>query len=307
MQQNASPRTAQVIPHEHGWMIHTPAKLNLFFELLRKREDGYHEIESLMVPISLCDTLVLEHDGTSTEPLCLDCRTFPSNRRSGEVIPTDDRNLVWRAVQAVRRIRELPFGLNVTLFKRIPSQAGLGGGSSDAAAMLLLLDQAFDLELNQAELWALASSLGSDVPFFLTPVAQIARGRGEILVPIQGLPRLHCVVIAPSVGLPTPAVYGRSRVPEQPHQLEPLLAALHAGASSFKGLLWNSLEPAAREMSSDIERIAKAVAESGALGQLMSGSGSSYFGLYRSARAAARAANFLRGFGLGQVFQVSST
>jgi 4-diphosphocytidyl-2-C-methyl-D-erythritol kinase len=172
--------------------------------------------------------------------------------------------------------------------------------------MLLLLDQAFALGLNKQELWDLASNLGSDVPFFLLPLAQIARGRGEILVPIQGLPRLHCVVIAPSVGLSTPAVYGRSRVPDQPQSLEPLMAALRVGATNLNGLLWNSLEPAARELSSEIDRLAATVKLTAPLGQLMSGSGSSCFALYGSARAAAHAARYLAGLSLGRVFQVNT-
>jgi 4-diphosphocytidyl-2-C-methyl-D-erythritol kinase len=306
MLHHGSPRIASASQHEHGWLIHTPAKLNLFFELLRKREDGFHEIESLMVPISLYDTLVLEHDRDSSIPLSLECRTFAPNYRADELIPNDERNLVWRAVLAVRRIRELPKGLRITLIKRIPSQAGLGGGSSDAAATLLLLDQAFDLQLKTQEMCGIASILGSDVPFFLMPRACVAKGRGEILVPISGLPRLHCVLIAPPTGLSTPAVYQRSRVPVQPRSLEPLLTGLQNGRSSFDVLMWNALEPAARELSCEIGRIAEAVAQTGCFGQLMSGSGSSYFGLYSTARAAARAARQLRGMALGQVFQVSS-
>ncbi len=306
MLQKNSTLGEHVNDHAPGWLIHTPAKLNLFFELLRKREDGYHEIESLMIPISLYDTLVLEQDRNSAVPLALECRTFPPTRRADEVIPNDERNLVWRAVVALRRIRELPLGLRITLFKRIPSQAGLGGGSSDAAATLLLLNQVFELRLKKAELSELASNLGSDVPFFLTPSAQIARGRGEILVPITGLPRVHCVVIAPPSGLSTPAVYGRSRIPDQPRSLEPLLAALRTGAGSLDGLLWNGLEPAATELSPELLRLAASVQETECLGQMMSGSGSSYFGLYGSARAADRAANYLRGLALGQVFQVNS-
>lgn len=296
-----------IFQHQHGWLIHTPAKLNLFFELLRKREDGYHEIESLMVPISLYDTLVLEQDKASSVPLSLECQTFAPNSRPDENIPTDERNLVWRAVEAVRRVRQLPPGLRLTLFKRIPSQAGLGGGSSDAAATLLLLNAALDLRLKTVELREIAAELGSDVPFFLTPVPQIARGRGEILVPLAGLPRLHCVVIAPPFGLSTPAVYGRSKVPVQPRNLEPLLTELLSGSRNLKKTLWNSLEAAAHELSPMISRLAASVAETDCVGQLMSGSGSSYFGLYADARSAARAARQLRGMSLGQVYQVSSS
>ncbi len=306
MQQTLSPRPLPIFQREHGWVIHTPAKLNLFFELLRKREDGYHEIESLMVPISLYDTLVLEVDRNSPIPLSLECRTFPANHRPHEFIPADERNLVWGAVAAVRRLRELPLGIRLTLFKRIPSQAGLGGGSSDAAATLLLLNSALNLQLKPIEMWDLAAELGSDVPFFLSPLPQIARGRGEILVPQTGLPRLHCVVIAPTEGLSTPAVYGRSTVPEIQRHVEPLLAALKSGPGSLNGLLWNSLEPAARTLKATISQIAASVAKSGCLGQLMSGSGSSYFGIYANARIAARAARQLRAMNLGQVFQVSS-
>jgi 4-diphosphocytidyl-2-C-methyl-D-erythritol kinase len=306
MMRHAILSNTRIIKHEQGWLIHTPAKLNLFFELLGKREDGFHEIESLMVPISLYDTLVLEKDPDSVEPLRLDCHTFPSTHRHDEFIPRDERNLVWRAFKAVRLLRELPLGLRVTLFKRIPSQAGLGGGSSDAAAMLLLLNDAFALGLKTQEMQDLASKLGSDVPFFLSTGTQIARGRGEILVPTAGLPRLHCVVIAPPVGLATSAVYGCAKVPELPKRLQPLLTALCEGNGNYQDLLWNRLEPAAREMSLEIGRMAAVVARNGAVGQLMSGSGSSYFGLYQNGRAAARAANNFKGLGLGQVFRVSS-
>jgi 4-diphosphocytidyl-2-C-methyl-D-erythritol kinase len=306
MQQTTTLRPAHIIQSERGWLIHTPAKLNLFFELLRKREDGYHEIESLMVPISLYDTLIIEIDRASSEPLQLECRALLANQRPDEFIPADQRNLVWRAVTAIRQLRDLPAGMRLTLFKRIPSQAGLGGGSSDAAATLLLLNEALKLRLNAAELQELASKLGSDVPFFLTPCPQIARGRGEILVPQTGLSRLHCVVIAPPQGLSTPAVYGRSVVPAQPRHLEPLVTALKSASSSLHGLLWNSLEAAAMELSSEISKLATSVSQTNCLGQLMSGSGSSYFGLYANARAAAMAARQLRAKKLGQVFQVSS-
>ena len=242
----------------------------------------------------------------SSEPLHLDCRTFPPNRRADEIIPNDERNLVWRAVLAVRRIRELPVGLRVTLFKRIPSQAGSGAVRATPRQCCCYSTKHLALGLNQRELWDLASNLGSDVPFFLLPLAQIARGRGEILVPIEGLPRLHCVVIAPPVGLSTPAVYGRSKVPDRPQSLEPLLAALRFGATSLSGMLWNSLEPAARELSSEIDRLAAIVKNTAPQGQLMSGSGSSYFALYGSARAAAHAANYLAGLSLGRVFLVNT-
>ena len=306
MQPTISPCSLPIVQLERGWLIHTPAKLNLFFELLGKREDGYHEIESLMVPISLFDTLVLEIDRESSVPISLECRTFPSSRRPGEIIPADDRNLVWRAVTAVRQLRDLPLGLRFTLFKRIPSQAGLGGGSSDAAATLLMLNHALKLQLKDMELRALASELGSDVPFFLFPTPQIARGRGEILVPQAGLPRLHCVVIAPAEGLSTPAVYRRSNIPAKPRHLEPLVEALKSGTRSLKGLLKNSLEPAAWELFPALSQLAESVAQTECLGQLMSGSGSSYFGIYPNARSAARAARQLRSMGIGDVFQVNS-
>ena len=148
-------------------VIQTPAKLNLFFEVLGKRADGYHEIETLMCPISLCDTLHFR--GTSSDDLDLQCSWgMASQGGSGfEGVPRDGKNLVWRAVDLIRRRTGTRQGAKLRLIKRIPTAAGLGGGSSDAAAALVAANLGWKLDLPRAELAAMAAELGSDVPFFL--------------------------------------------------------------------------------------------------------------------------------------------
>ena len=149
-------------------VIQTPAKLNLFFEVHGKRDDGYHEIETLMCPISLCDTLCFRR--TSSEELELECRWGSASQGGSgfDDVPRDDRNLVWRAIELLRRRIGVRLGAKLRLIKRIPTAAGLGGGSSDAAAALAAGNLAWNLDLSLPELTALAAEIGSDVPFFCT-------------------------------------------------------------------------------------------------------------------------------------------
>ena len=180
-------------------VIHTPAKLNLFFEVLGKRSDGYHEIETLMCPVAWYDTLCFEQ--AASENLELECQWgsaagrpppasgclasgYPASgcRSDGsgfEDVPRDGKNLVVRAVDLVRRRTGIKQGARLRLIKRIPAAAGLGGGSSDAAAALAAANMGWKLGLSLEELAAMAAELGSDVPFFLHRGAAVCRGRGE--------------------------------------------------------------------------------------------------------------------------------
>ncbi|MGA2258695.1 MAG: hypothetical protein ABSG53_28850, partial [Thermoguttaceae bacterium] len=148
-------------------VIQTPAKLNLFFEVLGKRSDGYHEIETLMCPIGWYDTLCFR--GASSEELDLECQwgSVASGGSGFEEVPRDGKNLVLRAVDLVRRRTGTKQGARLRLTKRIPTAAGLGGGSSDAAAALVAANLGWRLGLSLPELASLAAELGSDVPFFL--------------------------------------------------------------------------------------------------------------------------------------------
>ncbi len=290
-------------------VIQAPAKLNLFFEVLAKRGDGYHEIETLMCPIDLYDTLHFQDDPDGSlefKSRCVYGAGGPESRGL-QNLPEGSENLVVRAVELVRHRAGVVRGARLLLEKRIPAAAGLGGGSSDAAAALVAANEGWRLGRSRDELARWAAELGSDVPFFLANGLAVCRGRGELVEPVSGQSGLHFVVIYPPVGLSTAAVYGRCRPAEQARPISPLLDALRRGDWSVLGRrLWNRLQPAAETLSPWIERLRREFSQQDCLGHGMSGSGSAYFGLYRHARHARRSAQLLDAMGLGAVFVVRS-
>jgi 4-diphosphocytidyl-2-C-methyl-D-erythritol kinase len=290
-------------------VIQAPAKLNLFFEVLAKRNDGYHEIETLMCPIDLYDTLCFQD--VSDETIEFECRCdSAAGSPAGQGIlniPIGDENLVVRAVALARRRAGVRRGGRLLLVKRIPAAAGLGGGSSDAAAALVAANEGWQLGRSRGELAEWAAELGSDVPFFLAEGAAICRGRGERVEPVAGLGGLSFVVVYPPEGLSTAAVYGLCRPASQAQQVQPLVDALRRGDLASAGRrLWNRLTPAAERLSPWVKRLQHEFRQQDCLGHGMSGSGSSYFGVYRHARHARRSARCLSAKGLGAVFAVQS-
>jgi 4-diphosphocytidyl-2-C-methyl-D-erythritol kinase len=287
-----------------GLVVHAPAKLNLFFEVLSKREDGYHDIETLAYPIDLYDTLVFENEaGTEIHFSCAAC---PATIRFGmHDLPLGSENLVMRALESLRKRTGVRRGATVRLVKRIPSAAGLGGGSSDAAAALFAANEVWQLGLTVSELAQLGASIGSDVPLFVTPGASVCRGRGERVEKVEGLGVLHFVVVRPPVGLSTSEVYRACRAAEQPRRLDSLLPALKTGNLATAGKrMFNRLQEAAKSLCPWIGRLEQELARLDCLGHQMSGSGSSYFGLCHHARHARQAAQRLENRGLGTAFAV---
>jgi len=203
-------------------VVAAPAKLNLFLEIIAKRPDGYHDLESLMVAIDLFDTLEIQTRTDST--LALTCDP-PS-------LSTGPDNLVYKAAVALRaRAGRTQLGATIHLTKRVPMQAGLGGGSSDAAAALVGLNEIWKLGLTREELVAIAATIGSDVAFFLTPDMSAAwcTGRGEVVAPEEPPARgFHFVLVCPPVGLGTAGVYKRLTVPPEPNSGAALRAAAPA-------------------------------------------------------------------------------
>jgi 4-diphosphocytidyl-2-C-methyl-D-erythritol kinase len=288
-------------------IIHTPAKLNLYFEVLAKRDDGYHEIETLMCPIDLFDTVQFRAE--ANEDIVFHCvlsHGFGENASADlGIIPKDCENLAVRAVELLRRRAGIRAGGSLRLVKRIPAASGLGGGSSDAAAALAAANIAWNLHWPRAELARLAAELGSDVPFFLVGGPAICRGRGERIEPLPNLGDLHFVVARPPQGLSTPAVYGRCVPAEVAKSPARFIAAWKEGNICEAGrLLFNRLEPAATRLSSWIVRLQRCFQSSDCLGHAMSGSGSAYFGLCRHAVHARRLARRLEAQGIGCVFPV---
>ncbi len=287
-------------------LVRTPAKLNLFLEVLGKRTDGFHELETLMTPVNLYDLLWFAP--ADTGDIELTCERFPSVERSGEEasrLPEGSDNLVVRAVRLLAERAGIWASARMKLWKRIPVAAGMAGGSSDAAAALVAANAGWRLDWSREQLLPLAAELGSDVPFFLGRGPAVCRGRGERIEPASGLGILHFVVVAPPVGLSTAAVFRACRPAEHPQPLAPLLEALRTGDAATAGeRLFNRLEPAAAELTPWIERLRREFADGEFVGHRMSGSGSSYFGLCRNLGHAQRAASRLRGRGVGQVYAV---
>ena len=180
--------------------LSAPAKVNLSFQIKERRADGFHEIETLMAPISLADRLAIERAGDDgqIEFSCDD----PS-------LPVGDDNLVVRAAKFFRERTGIRNGVTIALEKKIPHGAGLGGGSSDAASTLLGLNELFGTRLPGAELPKLATELGSDVPFFLVCSAAVCRGRGELVTPISLDAKFHLLLLKPEFSVPTPWAYGK--------------------------------------------------------------------------------------------------
>jgi 4-diphosphocytidyl-2-C-methyl-D-erythritol kinase len=249
------------------------AKVNLTLEVLRKRSDGYHEISTVMQAVELWDRLTVE----VAESISL--VTTDSS------LPTDDGNLIIRAARLLRERAAVDGGALIRLDKRIPVAAGLGGGSSDAAATLWALNRLWGLRWSRARLGDLAVRIGMDVPFFLGPGRALATGRGERL---RVLPRagIHALVLVnPNFPLPTAAVYGR--VPagwerEAVGTARMLEALATRSSARVAAALTNDLEAVVGGAVPEISRMKAALMAAGALGAAMSGSGPTVFGVARS-------------------------
>jgi 4-diphosphocytidyl-2-C-methyl-D-erythritol kinase len=186
--------------------LFAPAKINLSFEIKGQRADGFHEIETLMTPISLVDTLTIE--ATPSEGVVDFSCDDPS-------LPAGDDNLVVRAVKLFRAATGVSAGIRIRLEKKIPHAAGLGGGSSDAASTLLGLNELFAGGLTDDELLKAAAQLGSDVPFFIARSAAVCRGRGEIVVPTSLSTSFSLLLLKPDFGVPTSWAYRKWKDSQQ--------------------------------------------------------------------------------------------
>jgi 4-diphosphocytidyl-2-C-methyl-D-erythritol kinase len=289
--------------------IDAPAKLNLSLAILARRPDGFHEIESLMVPVSLADRLVVR--AVDAPGVCLRVRfggrlAQPAGAVLCRDVPADDSNLVVRAARRLAEAAGIERGLDVELTKEVPSGAGLGGGSSDAAAILRAAAVVWGLDWPTARLAEIGACIGSDVPWFFAGSPAIASGRGERIDPTAGLPSLHAVIACPAAGLSTPAVYGRCVPdPSRSGDAARLAAALARGDLRAAGeLMHNGLENAARSLSADIDRLLAALAAAGGVRPMLTGSGSACFAIARTDREARAIAARLDAAGWPGVFPV---
>ncbi len=280
--------------------ILAPAKINWALKVLGKRRDGFHEIDTLMQTISLADELRVR----SIRPR--ECRIVCADPG----VPTDKSNLIAKAWFAMRETFGYRVGgIEVQLKKKIPTGAGLGGGSSDAAATLLAIRKLFRLPISEDNLVPLAAQLGSDVPFFIYGGTARAQGRGEILTPVDSaFPPIHLVIVYPGFPHPTAAAYAKLKSPAYRDGskskaargvISRMVSHVQQGrVGSFMSDLHNSFHDAYVKLGLPHYLIFNSMEEKRLNPILLSGSGSAMFGVANSALHARRAAKLLSVFGL---------
>lgn len=293
-------------------VVTSPAKLNLFLEITGMLPDGFHAIETLMCPISLCDKLIFEENNSTNIRLRV---VLPSNRcaayDSAWEIPNDRSNLVVRAVERVRQELGLSAGCELTLFKNIPATAGLGGGSSDAASAIVASLVGWS-EWDKVLAGDIAASLGSDINFFLGDANNgvgMARciGRGE---QVDGLPfqtPLFFAVCHPPIGCSTKEVYQRCRIPARPRTCEAMVNAVQS--ASIEGVgneLFNALLEPATQINDWIPRQMEYFKRMGARNSSMTGSGSACFTLASSVQEAEELVRQMQLLGLSHAWAAES-
>ncbi|MCX8073434.1 MAG: 4-(cytidine 5'-diphospho)-2-C-methyl-D-erythritol kinase [Candidatus Binatia bacterium] len=270
------------------FQVWSPAKVNLVLYLRGRREDGFHLIESLVAPVSLFDRITIELGTASSSAMRCEVES------TGFPVPRGEENLVSRAVAAYEKAvrRPLPT-VRVRLEKFIPVGAGLGGGSSNAAALLVLLQRIFKNPLNDLELTKVGASVGADVPFFLSGRPAILRGVGEQIEPVALPQTLHLVLCSDGSSLLTKDVYAEARRSLTVFSRVSNIGAFLEGKLDLVNALQNDLEAAAIAMHPGIEQMKRDVVTAGAAAGLMTGSGSCVFGVCRSRAHARRVAEIL--------------
>ncbi|MFB3895542.1 MAG: 4-(cytidine 5'-diphospho)-2-C-methyl-D-erythritol kinase [bacterium] len=254
------------------------AKVNLFLEIVARRDDGYHELETILQTISLHDELEL---APQPEKISITCNL--------PYLPIDERNLAYRAAKLVKEKTGTNQGVGIKLNKQIPVGAGLGGGSSDAAAVLLGCNRIWGSNLSDSDLVELGMQLGMDVPFFLHGGTALAVGRGERIIQQLPTPALELIIVYPNFPVPTASVYKnldiRSRTSKQ--ESTKLLSALQLGnVIKIAGLLFNRLEVSTFKLHPQLTKIKDILIHEGCLGALLSGSGSALFGIAQNNQSA---------------------
>lgn len=273
--------------------IRAPAKINLTLRVVGKRSDGYHLLDTIMLPVSLFDDVVVRKarwrkaaGGDAPPPVRVIC--------GHPLVPCDETNLAHKAATLLLGRLRHPVAVEIHIRKRIPVGAGLGGGSSDAAATLLGLNKLLKLRLTPACLEKIGLAIGADVPFFIRRRTARAQGIGEVLTPLCGVPRLWLIIVYPGVPISTSWVYRKLRPKLTKHSVNTSITPPFNEGSKLDEVLVNDLEAVVIKRHPQIGEIKRKLSSVGAEAALMSGSGSSVFGIFRSRRRAQEAFRRLR-------------
>jgi len=286
--------------------VRVPGKVNLYLAVGDRRDDGYHELTTVFHAVSLLDEVTVSN---------ADVLSLELAGEGAESLPTDDRNLAWRAAELMAEHVGRAPDVAISIDKSIPVAGGMAGGSADAAAVLVAMNTLWELGVPRRDLHTLAAQLGSDVPFALHGGTALGTGRGEELATVLARNTFHWVLAFADGGLSTPAVFSeidrlRETGREQPPRLEdpePVLAALASGDPAVLApLLGNDLQPAALSLDPGLRRTLRAGASAGALAGIVSGSGPTCAFLCSSATAAVDVGAELAGAGVCRTVRVAS-
>ncbi|MHA6252910.1 4-(cytidine 5'-diphospho)-2-C-methyl-D-erythritol kinase [Oceanobacillus sp. CAU 1775] len=266
-----------------------PAKINLSLDVLKKREvDEYHDVEMIMTTIDLADRIELTSLEEDEIQVSLESR----------YVPNDERNLAYRAARIFKEKFQIDKGVHIKIEKNIPVSAGLGGGTTDAAAVLRGLNRLWEMNLTLEELTPLAGKCGSDTPFSLYGRTAIAKGFGDIIEELPSPPPCWVVLAKPDIGVSTRTIFAQVNVDELNHPNNAaLIEALHE--RNFSGIcnyMGNALEPITSGLHPEVARIKQKMQQLGAPGVLMSGTGPTVYGLIEQHKKATRIYNGMRGF-----------
>jgi len=271
--------------------IDSPAKVNLTLDVIRKREDGYHELEMVMQEIELKDRIVLEETGKKDEENSIEISS------NSKIIPLNEKNLVWKAVQLIKEKKSIEKGIKVFIDKKIPVAGGLGGGSSNAAAAIKGLNKLWNLEMKEKEMQEIAEEIGMDVTFFLYGKTAFASGRGEKIEKIKSFPKTRVLICNPGIPVSTKKAYSEinyeksgkafaskkmKKAIEENKKIEELAELIH---NDFEFSVLNEF-PKIKELKEKMKE--------NSFNVLMSGSGSTVFCFPKTEKDSKELANKLR-------------
>ena len=269
--------------------VKAPAKINLTLDIVGKRPDGYHDVAMVMQTVSLCDTVTVDFADGEGDGVAVSCPAYPD-------VPTDERNIACKAVRAFyAQTKVTPRPLVITIEKQIPTEAGLAGGSTDGAAVVLALNKLFETHLKMDEMAEICARFGSDVPFCLLGGTMLATGTGTTLKKLAHLPQCHIVICKPALSVSTAEAYARcdSRPPKGFLYTDELVKRLYGrDVRGVASCLYNEFEQVMQ--LDEINAIKRVMMDCKALGASMSGSGSAVYAIFNHEKRAQKCFNILK-------------